>query len=79
MGQVATTGGIIAEEVRNLMVATVEHSFGLANRVAELTDDGSPYVANDTKRFARHIGLVPRTIPVSGLQSNGMAGARPHS
>ncbi|HJO66815.1 DDE-type integrase/transposase/recombinase [Sphingomonas sanguinis] len=79
MGQVATTGGIAAEEVRNLMVASVEHSFGLADRVAELTDNGSLYVANDTKRFARHIGLVAHTIPVSSPQYNGMAEARPHS
>ena len=79
MGHVATTGGITAEDVRDLMVATVEHRFGPVNRLAEpiewLTDNGSPYVAGDTRRFARDIGLVPRTTPVSSPQSNGMAEA----
>lgn len=79
MGHVATTGGITAEDVRDLMVATVEHRFGPVNRLAEpiewLTDNGSPYVAGDTRRFARDIGLLPRTTPVSSPQSNGMAEA----
>jgi len=35
MGHVATTGGISAEDVRDLMVATVEHRFGPVNRLAE--------------------------------------------
>jgi len=79
MGHVATTGGITAEDIRDLMVATVEHRFGTVNRLASpiewLSDNGSPYVANDTRRFAREIGLVPRTTPVSSPQSNGMAEA----
>jgi putative transposase len=79
MGHVATTGGITAEDVRDLMVATVEHRFGPVNRLAVpiewLTDNGSPYVAGDTRRFARDIGLIPRTTPVSSPQSNGMAEA----
>jgi putative transposase len=33
MSYVATTGGITAEDVRDLMVATVEHRFGQVNRV----------------------------------------------
>jgi len=77
MGHVATTGGIAAEDLRDLMVATVEHRFGPVNRLAEpiewLSDNGSPYVVGDTRRFARDIGLVPRTTPVSSPQSNGMA------
>lgn len=32
-----------------------------------------PYVAGQTQRFARDIGLVPLTTPISGPQSNGMA------
>ena len=79
MGHVATTGGITAEDIRDLMVATVEHRFGPVNRLASpiewLSDNGSPYVAHDTRRFARDIGLVPRTTPVSSPQSNGMAEA----
>jgi transposase InsO family protein len=35
MGHVATTGGITAEDVQDLMVATVEHRYGRVNRVPE--------------------------------------------
>ena len=38
-----------------------------------LTDNGSCYTARDTRTFARDIGLIPRTTPVSSPQSNGMA------
>lgn len=79
MGHVATTGGITAEDVRNLMVATVEHRYGPVNRLPEpiewLSDNGSCYTAHDTRAFARDIGLIPRTTPVSSPQSNGMAEA----
>lgn len=79
MGHVATTGGITAEDVQDLMVATVEHRYGRVNRVPEpiewLTDNGSCYTARDTRTFARDIGLVPRTTPVNSPQSNGMAEA----
>ena len=40
-----------------------------------LTDNGSCYTARDTRAFARDVGLVPRTKPVSSPQSNGMAEA----
>lgn len=79
MGYVATTGGITAEDVRDLMVATVEHRFGQVNRLPRtiewLTDNGSCYTAHDTRRFARDLGLIPRTTPVESPQSNGMAEA----
>jgi hypothetical protein len=32
MGYVAATGGITAEDVQDLMVATVEHRYGQVNR-----------------------------------------------
>jgi putative transposase len=61
------------------MVATVEHRYGRVNRVPEpiewLTDNGSCYTARDTPNFARDLGLIPRTTPVSSPQSNGMAEA----
>jgi hypothetical protein len=69
MGHVATTGGITAEDIRDLIVATVEHRLGPVNRLASPIkwprDKGGPYVADDTRRFAHDIGLVPRTTPVS--------------
>jgi putative transposase len=79
MGHVATTEGIKGEDVRDLMVASVEHRFGLVNKLPEtiewLTDNGSCYIAHDTKAFAKGIGLEPRTTPVESPQSNGMAEA----
>lgn len=79
MSYVATTSGITAEDVRDLMVATVEHRFGQVNRAPSeiewLTDNGSCYTAHDTRRFARDIGLIPKTTPVESPQSNGMAEA----
>ena len=79
MGHVATTAGITAEDVRDLMVATVEHRYGQVKRVPEpiecLTDNGSCCTARDIRALARDIGLVPRTTPVSSPQSNGMAEA----
>jgi putative transposase len=79
MSYVATTGGIGGEEVRDLMVAAVEHRFGQVNRLPQtiewLTDNGSGYIATETRRFAREIGLEPRTTPIESPQSNGMAEA----
>jgi len=79
VGFVATTEGIKGEDVRDLMVAAVECRFGLVNRLPDtiewLTDNGSGYIAHDTKRFARAIGFEPRTTPIESPQSNGMAEA----
>lgn len=79
MGFVATTAGISAEDVRDLMTATVEHRFGRVNRLPKtiewLSDNGSCYTARETRRFAREINLKPRTTPVESPQSNGMAEA----
>jgi putative transposase len=79
MSYVATTGGIGGEAVRDLMVTAVEHRFGRVNRLPRtiegLTDNGSGYVSAQTRRFAREIGLEPRTTPLESPQSNGMAEA----
>jgi putative transposase len=79
MSFVATTGGIAGDHVQDLMVAAVEHRFGPINRLPAtiewLSDNGSCYVAAATRRFARDIGLEPRTTPIESPQSNGMAEA----
>src|SRR3954471_19427720 len=79
MSFVATTSGITGEDVRDLMVAAVEHRFGRLNRlpveIEWLTDNGSCYLARETRRFARDVGLVPCTTPLESPQSNGMAEA----
>jgi putative transposase len=79
MSFLATTGGIRGGDVRDLMVAAVEHRFGRINRlpltIEWLSDNGSCYIAGDTRSFARDIGLEPRTTPIESPQSNGMAEA----
>ncbi len=47
----------------------------IRNTVAELVEGGSCYTARNIRAFAREIGLVPCTTPVSSPQSNGMAEA----
>jgi putative transposase len=79
MSFVATTSAITGEDVRDLMVAAVEHRFGRVNRlpleIEWLTDNGSCYLARETRRFARDIGLAPRSTPLESPQSNGRAEA----
>ena len=79
MSFLATTTGVSGEDVRDLMLAAVEHRFGLVNRlpvtIEWLSDNGSCYVAGETRSFARDIGLEPRTTPIESPQSNGMAEA----
>lgn len=79
VGHVATTGGIKGEDIRDLMVSAVEHRFGRVNRlpgiIEWLTDNGSCYLAGETRRFARDIGFEPLTTPIESPQSNGMAEA----
>jgi putative transposase len=61
------------------MVTAMEHRFGRVNRVPVtiewLSDNGSCYIAGNTRSFARDIGLEPRTTPIESPQSNGMAEA----
>ena len=79
MSYVGTTGGICGDDVRGLMVAAVERRFGRVHRVPRpiewLSDNGSPYVARETRGLAREIGLIPKTTPLESPQSNGMAEA----
>jgi putative transposase len=79
MSFLATTGGISGDDVRDLMVTAVEQRFGSVIRlpvtIEWLSDNGSCYIAGDTRSFARDIGLEPRTTPIESPQSNGMAEA----
>lgn len=79
LGHVATTGGVTAEMVCDLMVGAAEKRFGRVNRLPRpiewLSDNGSPYTARETRRFARDMGFVPITTPIQSPQSNGMAEA----
>lgn len=79
LGFVATSEGIKGEDIEDLMITAMEARFGQVNRLPHtiewLSDNGSPYIAGDTKKLAREIGLEPRFTPVQSPQSNGMAEA----
>lgn len=77
MSWVATTKGIDAALVGDLMMQAVENRFGAKGKPTQpiewLTDNGSCYTAAQTRSFARQLGLKPVTTPVTSPQSNGMA------
>lgn len=77
MSWVATTGGYTGNDVRDVMLAAVEQRFGNVDAVPAsiewLSDNGSGYIAHETRAFANGIGLTPLTTPVCSPQSNGMA------
>jgi putative transposase len=78
MSWVATTSGISGDMVRDLMVEAIEARFDATaptRPIEWLTDNGSPYIARDTRSFAREIGLEPLTTAIRSPQSNGMAEA----
>jgi putative transposase len=77
MSYVATTKGITAEMIKDLIVESIEYRFGMVDQVPHriewLTDNGSAYTAHDTVRFARMMGLEVCTTPYYSPESNGMA------
>lgn len=79
IAHVAVAGaGISGSEVRDMMLAAVEHRFGTdraPHPVEHLSDNGSCYTAKDTRDFAAALGLVPRFTPVRSPESNGMSEA----
>jgi putative transposase len=79
IAHVATTEGIKSTDVQDLVITAVEHRFGhvnaLPNTIEWLTDNGSCFIAKDTKSLLRDIGMEPRSTPVRSPQSNGMAEA----
>ncbi|HFU8073733.1 TPA: IS3 family transposase [Escherichia coli] len=71
-----TTGGFNSETVQDVMLGAVERRFGnelLASPVEWLTDNGSCYRANETRQFARMLGLEPKNTAVRSPESNGIA------
>jgi len=79
IAHVATTEGIKSEDVQDLVITAVENRFGRINTLPKpiewLTDNGSCFIAADTKSLLLDIGMEPCTTPVRSPQSNGMAEA----
>ncbi|WP_370605616.1 IS3 family transposase [Escherichia coli] len=71
-----TTGGFDSETVQDVTLGAVERRFGNelpASPVEWLTDNGSCYRANETRQFARMLGLEPKNTAVRSPESNGIA------
>ncbi|ECW5648981.1 TPA: IS3 family transposase [Salmonella enterica] len=71
-----TTGGFDSGTVQDVMLGAVERRFGNelpASPVEWLTDNGSCYRANETRQFARMLGLEPKNTAVRSPESNGIA------
>lgn len=70
--------GIDGDLVRDMMLEAVEYRFDSTEAptpIEWLSDNGSPYIAGETRSFAKELGLVPLTTPIESPQSNGMAEA----
>ena len=71
--------GLPSEPVREMLIEAVEKRFGAVEAVTAghllqfLSDNGSAYIAHETRRIARSLGLTPVNTPVCSPQSNGMA------
>jgi transposase InsO family protein len=71
--------GLPGEPVREMLIEAVEKRFGSVeavpadHRLEFLSDNGSAYIAADTRALARSLGLTPINTPVCSPQSNGMA------
>jgi transposase InsO family protein len=71
--------GLPGEPVREMLIEAVEKRFGSTeglpsgHRLEFLSDNGGAYIATDTKKIARELGLQPIHTPVCSPQSNGMA------
>ena len=71
--------GLPGEPVREMLIDAVEKRFGAVEALPAgyllqfLTDNGSAYIAHETGRVARTLGLTPINTPVCSPQSNGMA------
>lgn len=78
MNYVASTSGINAQNVRDLLLESTEYRFGspkTPHSIQWLTDNGKCFTAKDTVTFARDLGFDVRTTPAYSPQSNGVAEA----
>jgi transposase InsO family protein len=71
-----STEHLCGYDIRNLMATTIEARFGgirTTHPVEWLSDNGPPYVANETREFGARHGLLIRNTPAYSPESNGMA------
>jgi putative transposase len=77
MSWVTNTKRIDANLIGDLMMQDVEYRVGASQTAPHelewLSDNGSCYIASNTRYFARALELKPITTPLQSPQSNGMA------
>jgi transposase InsO family protein len=70
--------GISGSDIRDMMLEAVERRFETyrtPHPIEMLSDNGSCYIARDTRIFASQLGLRPCYTPVKSPESNGIAEA----
>lgn len=74
---VATTRGIDAILVKDMLITAIEQRFGQIYAVPKpiefLTDNGACYTAKEVRDLAKSLNIKPVTTPIESPQSNGMA------
>jgi transposase InsO family protein len=79
IGMTATEGSMTGEEIRNLMLHTVEKRFDgkipEGHLIQWLSDNGPQYTARKTIAFGRELGFLVCTAPAYCPESNGIAEA----
>ena len=70
--------GVSGSDIRDMMLEAVEKRFSdtrAPHPVEWLSDNGSPYTAIGTRRFAAQLNLISCFTPVASPESNGMSEA----
>ena len=70
--------GVSGSDIRDLMLGAVETRFRALRApkpVEHLSDNGSPYVARETRTFAEALNLIPCFTPIRSPEANGIAEA----
>jgi putative transposase len=70
--------GISGSDVRDMMLEAIEARFGgyrAPQPVEMLSDNGSPYIAKETRVDPSQLGLKPCFTPIKSPQSNGISEA----
>jgi putative transposase len=74
---VATTRGIDAIPIKDMLVTAIEQRFGqicaVPRTIEFLTDNGSCYTAKRVRDLDKSLNIKPVTTPIESPQSNGMA------
>lgn len=76
---VATPSATNGEMIRDLIAQSFEARFGLSERLPRpiewLSDNGPPYIANDTRKFGDGLGFIMCNTPSYSPESNGVSEA----